>query len=519
MPNLSKSKIIAYRQCPKRLWLEIHKPDLRDDSASEIVFEIGNQVGDIARQIYDPQRTGVTIDIAELGHTTALARSAALLAEGRTPVFEAGITANGALAYADVMLPDHSDGMLRWKMVEVKSSASVKDYHRDDIAVQAHLADLANVPLSSIAVAHIDTSFVYQGSGDYQGLLREVDLTAEALSRREEAAEWIAAAQAVAASESEPEVAVGPQCSKPFTCSFCAHCNKDLVRPEYPLSSLPRLHPRKRERIEAEGYEDLRDVTDDLLNEIQARVKQSSISGEPFFDTKGAAADLAPHGFPAYFLDFETIAFAVPIWKGTRPYQQMPFQFSLHVLEESGSLTHHGFLDLSGDDPSLACAKSLVDLCGKQGPVFAYNAGFECRVLRELAARFPELAPALESIIERVVDLLPVARKRYYHPSQHGSWSIKAVLPAVCPDLSYSVLDGVQDGGMAQTAFLEAIAPETNGERKQEIDRQLHEYCKLDTFAMVRLWEVFSSRNLQHHKQSSAQPDEPFQPEKQPAGS
>jgi hypothetical protein len=267
------------------------------------------------------------------------------------------------------------------------------------------------------------------------------------------------------------------------------------VWPDFPLSSLPRLHPGRRERIEAAGHDDLRDVPDELLGWIQNRVKQCSISGETFFDAAGAAADLAPHGFPAYFLDFETAMFAVPIWKGTRPFQQIPFQFSLHILAASGDLQHHGVLELSGNDPSRACARSLMDLCGEQGPVFAYNSGFECRVMRELAARFPEFASALEAIVERVVDLLPIARNRYYHPSQHGSWSIKAVLPALCPDLSYGSLDGVQDGGMAVAAYQEAIHPETTPERKLQIEEELHAYCHLDTLAMVRIWDEFSGRN------------------------
>ena len=501
MHNLSKSKIIAYRQCPKRLWLEIHQPELRDDSASEMVFQIGHQVGEIAQRIYDPENTGIVIDIQALGHKEALAQSAVLLAEGKIKVFEAGITIQGALAYADVMLPDHSNGTLRWKMIEVKSSTSVKDYHRDDIAVQAYIASAAGVSLSSISLAHIDNSFVYPGDGDYQGLLTENDLTAETLSRTEEVKEWIAGAQAVAALAEEPDVATGPHCNTPFACGFCDYCNRDKVWPEYPLSSLPNLHYRRREQIEAAGHEDLRDVPDEFLGAIQNRVKQCSITGETYFDAEGAAADLAPHGFPAYFLDFETAMFAVPIWKGTRPYQQLPFQFSLHVLDETGSLRHHGFLDLSRDDPSRVCAQALVKLCGEQGPVFAYNAAFECRVMRELAGRFPEFTTELEGIIGRMVDLLPIARNRYYHPSQHGSWSIKAVLPAICPDLAYDLLDGVQDGTMAVSAFMEAIDPATSSERKVEIENQLFSYCQLDTFAMVRLWQLFSGRNerLQMH--------------------
>jgi len=491
MRSFSKSKLLAYRQCPKRLWLEIHKPELRDDTGSAMAFGIGNQVGDVARGIYDRDGTGVLIDIDELGHEAALARSAVLLEAGEFPVFEAGMKAGGAHAYADVMLPDRRDGELAWKMIEVKSSASVKDYQRDDIAVQAHVAASAGFRLSSVSLAHIDSSFVYPGDGDYRGLLKEVDLTEEAISRRGEVEEWIHGAQTVAALAEEPEVATGPHCNSPFACGFAEYCNRDKVSPAYPLSSLPRLHPSRRERIKAAGHEDLRDVPDEFLGAIQNRVKQCSITGETYFDAAGAAADLAPYGFPAYFLDFETAMFAVPIWKGTRPYQQLPFQFSLHILAESGDLQHHGFLDLSGDDPSRTCAQSLVDLSGQHGPVFAYNSGFECRVMRELAARFPEFAPALEAIIERVADLLPIARNRYYHPSQHGSWSIKAVLPAAIPELSYDQLDGVQDGGMAVLAFMEAIASATPPERKTEIEGQLVSYCELDTFAMVRLYQFF----------------------------
>ena len=498
MRNLSKSKIIAYRQCPKRLWLEIHKPDLRDDSGSEVVFAIGHQVGEIARKIYDPENTGITIDIAGLGgHSEALARSAVLLAEGRGPIFEAGVTIAGALAYADVMLPDRQDGELAWKMIEVKSASSVKDYYRDDIAVQAHIAAASGVRLSSVSLAHIDNSFVYPGDGDYRGLLKENDLTEEAFARSGEVAEWIAGAQAVVALTDEPEIETGPQCTTPYACGFCDYCNRDKVvepAPEYPLSSLPRFSSSKRTQMNELGIDDLRHVPDEYLSDIQALVKEHTAAGTVLFDAEGAAADLLPHGLPAYFLDFETIRFTVPIWKGTRPYQQLPFQFSLHILDEGGSLQHHGFLDLSGEDPLCAFAQSLIDLCGVHGPVFVYNAGFERGRMWDLAKLFPRHAPGLEAIIDRVVDLWPIAKNRYYHPSQHGSWSLKAVLPAAVPDLSYDDLDGVQDGMMAGDAFMEAIDPATTPERKLELQTQLVEYCKLDTLAMVRLWEKFSGK-------------------------
>ena len=189
------------------------------------------------------------------------------------------------------------------------------------------------------------------------------------------------------------------------------------------------------------------------------------------------------------------IQFAVPIWKGTRPYQQIPFQFSIHTLGEKGNLDANSFLDLSGNDPSRAFAESLITACVTKGSIFVYNAGFEGARIKELAERFPELAGALLEIKNRLVDLHPITKANYYHPNQHGSWSIKAVLPAVAPDLSYDMLEGVQNGGMAMDAYLEAIHPETSPERKAEIQKQLLAYCGLDTFAMVRLWQFLAGRS------------------------
>ncbi|MDP2370605.1 DUF2779 domain-containing protein [Rhodoferax sp.] len=494
MRTFSKSKLLALRQCPKRLWLELHRPDLRKDSATtDAGFQVGYQVGDVARQIYDPQSVGAVIDIGVEGFNKALARSAELLLTAQ-PVFEAGFSAGGALAFADVMLPQDVAGRRVWRMVEVKSSTSVKDYHRDDVAVQAFVAQTAGVALESIALAHIDSSWVYPGGGDYRGLLRENDLTTEAFARAAEVKGWIVQAQRVDALETEPEMEVGPHCDDPFECGFHAYCSRDVLTAQCPVQWLPRLGAAKALELAKRGVTDMRDVGDELLNAKQQRVKAHTLANTVFFDATGAAADLSGHDLPAYFLDFETIQFAVPIWQGTRPYQQHCFQFSLHALSESGQLDHSGFLDLSGDDPSAQFAHALIAACGEHGPVYVYNAAFETSRINELAVRHPDLAERLLSINARVVDLLPISRERYYHPNQQGSWSIKKVLPAVVPELRYDDLSGVQDGGMAMEAFLEAIHPNTAAERKHEIAQQLLAYCQLDTYAMVRLWQVFAGR-------------------------
>lgn len=496
MRSLSKSKVLSYRQCPKRLWLEVHRPKLRVDSAAtEASFAVGNMVGDIARQLYDPEGSGELLDAQRDGFDYAFRRSAELLNSSQ-PIFEAGFSINGAMSLADVMLPVKQKGKRAWRMVEVKSSTEVKDYHRDDVAIQAYIASKAGVPLLSIALAHIDSDWTYPGKGDYQGLLSECDLTSEALGRGEEVEGWIAAAHKVVAKKAEPKICTGAQCSKPYVCGFIDYCESQEPQAEYPVHWLPNIQAKVlKDHVAAHPALDLRDTPDDLLNELQLRVKKHSLSGKVYFDAAGAASALKPHKLPAYFLDFETIQFAVPIWKGTHPYQMIPFQFSLHTLNSKGRLDAKSFLDLSSDDPSRSFAESLISVCGKKGPIFVYNAGFEGARISELARRFKKLSSDLMAIRDRLVDLHPITKANYYHPSQCGSWSIKAVLPAIAPDLSYESLEGVQDGGMAMNAYLEAIHPDTTSERKAEIESQLLEYCGLDTFAMVRLWQFLSGRN------------------------
>jgi Domain of unknown function(DUF2779) len=490
---LSKSKILALRQCPKRLWLEIHRPELRQDSAStQASFNTGNQVGVIARHIYDPDNRGALIDPQAEGFDAAFQRTQNLL-QSELPVFEAGFRIDGALAFADVLLPVQTDGGTAWRMVEVKSSTSLKGYHRDDVAVQAHIACQAGLPLASVSLAHIDRDWTYKGDNDYRGLLVEADLTPEALGRSDEVRTWLADAQAVACQTAEPNIKTGAHCREPFECGFLNHCRSQEPQAEQPLTWLPRVQSKSlRHFMEKTPACEIKDVPDKLLNVLQMRVKAATLSGEIYFDQAGAARALQPYKLPGFFIDFETTQFAVPIWKGTRPYQQLCFQFSVHSLSESGELTHAEFLDLTGNDPSEPFARALIQACGSVGPVFVYNAGFEKTRIKELAQRFPHLADPLLAINARVVDLWPIAQNHYYHPSQQGSWSIKAVLPAACPQLKYSDLEGVKDGGMAMAAYAEAIQSATTPERREQIRTQLLAYCKLDTLAMVRLWEVFA---------------------------
>lgn len=449
-------------------------------------FAAGHQVGLLAQQLY-PE--GIMIGDERNDLRAALAQTREVLREyPNKPLFEATFQYGDMLIRADVLIPDED----AYRMVEVKSSTSVKDYYLPDCAMQSWVAEGAGIRLGRIALMNVNSSFVYERFGDYRGLLKETDITDAVQPFKREVPGWIAQGQNVLAGK-VPDVNVGPHCNTPFECPFYAHCSVGL--PEYPVDLLPKNKARgKVDVLKASGYADLREVPAGVIeNSLLEKIRRVTASGAAELD-EAARSTMAALPYPRYYLDFETIQFTVPIWLGTSPSQQLPFQWSCHVEDSDGELRQAEFLDLSGEPPMRAFAESLIHAMGNDGPVLVYNQGFEKGRMRELAQMFPDLAPSLLHIIDRVVDLLPLAREHYYHPAMKGSWSIKAVLPTIASDLDYRNLDEVQHGGAAQAAFLEAIAPGTVNERREKLRHCLLEYCKLDTHAMVRLARFFEGK-------------------------
>ena len=485
-PPLSKSKLMACRQCPRRLWLEWNRPELREDSPqTRATFAMGHAVGEVARRQFDPRGCGVLVERETVAE--GLARSKDALRQ-RTPLFEVGLAADGAYAFTDVLLPVRRQGRDAWRLIEVKSSTKVKDYYYEDVAIQAFLAQRSGIPLASVEIARVDSSWTYPGNGDYEGLLVTENLSKDTAARQGEVGDWITTAQAVLRKRSEPDIATGKHCHEPYDCGFLHYCESQEPKVRYPIQWLPgALKKELKALIEHDGLRDMGQVPDALLNSTQRRVKRHTLSGKPYFDGTGAADALRGHATPHYFLDFETVSFAVPIWKGTRPYQQIPFQFVLVRQARNGKLERSDFLDLSGNDPSLALASALIAACGETGTIYAYNASFEAGIIEALAERFPKLRRELRSIRARLFDLLKVTRDHYYHPAQQGSWSIKSVLPTLGSSLDYAQLEGVQDGGMAADAYRQAIAPGVTPAQKMLIENQLKAYCGVDVAAMTAL--------------------------------
>jgi predicted RecB family nuclease len=492
MRKLSKSRLLAYRQCSKRLWLEVHQPELKNDSVASLSrFETGSEVGQKARELYDPEGKGRVFDPTTEGFDAVVNQTRGLLSISR-PIFEGGFSEMGTLVFADVLLPIVNDSILSWRIIEVKSSTSIKPYHLDDAAVQAYVAETAGARIDSVAVAHVNKDWVYQGDGGFNGFFVEADVTNSVRAKFYDVERWIREASEILKSPSPPMKSIGAHCKAPFECGFYDHCSSSVKKAEYPVSWLPgKLKAELADKMSDLNALDMREVSEGLLSEKQRRVRGATITGQAFFDRAEAQKTLAQYTLPAYFLDFETISLAVPRWSGVRPYQAIPFQFSVHCLSSPSSLHHHAFLDLSGSDPSEKLIEALIAACGTAGPVYVYSS-FEKTCISQLATRFPLNAITLNKLIDRLVDLLPVAKAHYYHPAQRGSWSIKNVLPSLFPELDYTALEGVSDGGMAMEAYVEATTPAVSEERKAELRAQLEFYCHRDTYALVKVWSEFA---------------------------
>ena len=504
MRNFSKSELLAYDQCQKRLWLQVNKPQLVSDAATpQSTYVADNRLKAIAREIFDTNGRGKTFDVKAKVFKKVLAQTQrAIKKTGRNlsrrrSLFEAGFEAEGAHVLVDALLPVRGPDDIppRWEIVEVKAASSVKDAYLEDAAIQYFVATNAGLALNNIAIAHIDSDWVYDVNGCYDGLLIQVDVTQEIQDLVLFLPLWIKRAQAVLDMPVAPVISTGERCNTPYPCGFLAFCQSAEPAISHPVKWLPRVQTTAlRAHLAKPKVKSMQDVPDELLNAQQLRVKQATLNGCTWRDAKGAAKSLAAYPVPCYFLDFETIGDVVPRWIGTRAFQPIPFQFSLHRIGPRGGLTHTAFLDTTGKDPRLAFAQALVQACGTSGAVFAYNSRFEAGCIEDLIEYFAsrrKLAKALLNIYTRLVDLEPIVRQHYYHPSQQGSWSLKAVLPALIPHLSYEALDGVKSGMDAQVAYAEAAKPVTSKQRANLLQRQLLAYCKLDTLALVEIWREF----------------------------
>lgn len=479
LANLSKTRFVAGLQCAKRLWWSVHEPgaaELEPDAARQRIFTRGNCVGEIART-YVPG--GVLIDLPHHETQQRVAATAKALAAGAPVIYEASFLEDGVFVSVDILEREGSGHVL----AEVKSTLDVKEELLPDVAIQLHVVRKAGLTVRRAELMHLNRECRYP---DLSNLFVRTPVTQQLGNLLRGAPEQAASLRRMLRGPT-PDVAPGGHCGAPYDCPFLARCWPPL--PDHHISTLHRIHAKRLAKLLASGHTTLHDLSPaDVSTDLGRRQLRSVQTGNLIVE-RGLARAIAALREPIAYLDFETINPAIPVWPGCAPYQQVPVQISCHV-RTGGNLMAYAWLADGQSDPRRPLAERLLAACTGTRSIVAYNAPFEKRCIDTLAAALPDLAPQLEQLSARLVDLLPIVRDHIYHPDFQGSFSLKSILPALVSGLDYEDLE-IQDGGTASGA-LEALLLESEtlaDTERRTLRAALMRYCERDTLAMVRLHE------------------------------
>jgi hypothetical protein len=479
--RLSKSKYLSGLQCHKRLYLEVTHPELAEppDPSTQAILAMGKDIGLLAQRRF---AGGVLVPPSLRSRDAAIAQTATLTHDMAVPaIFEGAFEHEGVVVRVDVLerILSVEDNRSAWRLIEVKSSTRVKDVHLNDLAIQRHVLIGAGLDIAETCLMHIDTSYAYDGGEiDLMALFALEDVSAAVVERQGNVPEQLTAMNAVLLTRQTPMIEPDIRCHSPYECPFWSHCTKD--KPERWIYHLPG--PKKVvQQLAQQGIALIDDIPDDAnLSITQRRVKAN---------VEWVSADLAGvlHSveYPVHHLDFETVTLAVPKFSKMKPYQSIPVQWSNHIELASGEIIHHEFLHSEATEPRRRWAERLLESLGETGTIVVYSS-YEEAMMRQVAEAFPDLRKPFSSVIKRLWDLHPVIKSHYYHPGFQGSYSIKAVLPVMVPELSYRDLL-IREGAQAASEYYRMVFIEEDWIEQARIRDALLQYCARDTMAMVRL--------------------------------
>jgi len=488
--KISKSKYMAGVQCAKREYLQVLHPELAgevDDGRMQQGFEVGL----LARQAF----AGGVLVTGDYKHLSdAIRNTRELVANREVPaIFEATFEHSGVLVRVDVLKRDGK----AFHLTEVKSSTKVKPEYTDDVSIQKYVTAGCGVQVKDTSLMHLSRDYVYDGTLGMDG--HNVYYLSRLFAAEEvqpygdgQVTRTLDEQFRMLAKPRPPNIVPSAQCTSPYDCEFYDHCH-----PEWPDDDVRSLAiaGSKIEGLRSAGitaidqlpgiialHEGFHLTAKECKFALGAKAKAVQVAPE-------LASELAALRYPLCFMDFETVFPALPLFAGLRPYDQLPFQWSVHVQRQPGaSPEHHEFLATDANDPRRDFITSLCAVMGKSGSIVVYNATFESQRLSELAAWLPEFAERIKNIQGRLWDLLPVVRKHVYHPKFGGSFSLKDVLPALVPDMTYEGME-VANGTDAGIAWERLVRDGLNQVEHDKIETALLEYCGLDTLAMMRLLE------------------------------
>lgn len=481
---LSKSQYIRGLQCHKSLWLYKNSPELRDrpDEAQESLFNTGYSVGELAKELFPK---GIEVEFDADNFKCMISKTKELIANGTEVIYEATFSENGIFTMVDILVKNGNT----WDIYEVKASTKVKDIHIDDAAIQWY--GLSNtVNLNRVFIVHINNKYVRKGELDVTELFSIEEITEPVKDKQNTIEKTLNNMEDVIKVEM-PNIDIGGHCDKPYSCDFKGHCWKHIPTPS--VFNLYWMNETKKFEMYNQGLLTYTDIPDEFkLNDTQRLQVETAKTKEPYIDKNIIKNFLETIKYPINFFDFETFQNAIPRFDDQRPYMQIPFQYSLHILHEDGTMEHKEFLGDENSDPRETLIEHMLNDVTFTGSIVAYNQSFEMSIIKELAKYNEDKEKELLALNDRFIDLIdPFRGKGYYHPDFNGSFSIKSVLPAMFQnddELDYKKLGSIQNGGDAMDTFANLHLLKDKS-KLEEIKKDLLAYCRLDTLAMVRIWE------------------------------
>jgi hypothetical protein len=450
--QLSKSDYMLFLKHQAWLWVKKNDPKKIPpvDENTQAMFDAGHQFEPYAESLF-PE--GVALGFSDYDEYRSLPRRTQdAIARGDQVLFQPRFEWNEFTCICDIV---SFVGDNEVDLYEIKASTKAKPEHEYDLAFQTAVLEGSGLKVRNISVIHVDNQYVRRGEIKADEITAFTDITEPVRAKGEATQENMAQALTVAKSPTMPD----------------------------PNPELAKLGSKK-------------DWLQIYNNIVPADDSQPDADTKTDIDKDAIKQFLSELEYPLYFLDYETMASLIPYFDGHRPYQQLPFQYSLHILESpEAELTQKEYLHQENSDPSRPLTEQLIQDIGDKGSVIVWFEGFEKARNSELGDMLPEYKEAMEAINSRVVDLMIPFKLKWYDDSRfNGSASIKQVLPVLCPHLSYKAL-GIQEGGSAQRLWMEAVLDNKRADQKKQILADLTEYCKLDTLAMVDIFKVLSKKS------------------------
>ncbi len=483
--QLTKSDYVLGVQCLKMLWLKNFREDEYDEAVTnQSILDVGREVGNLAKGLF-----GAYSEISVGDIESMIEETNEKISNNIEIIAEATFDYNGLLCRVDIL---RNLGNMKLEIYEVKSSTEIKDIYYDDASYQYYVPTQLGYEVSKVHIVHINNEYVRFGDLDLKQLFKLVDVTADVLNLVPVVERKLADISSYLEMANEPHNDIGDYCFDPYDCGFFGYCTSHIPKPN--VFNVAGLRLSNKLVLYDQGIISFAELyaSNQLKDKQHRQVEHEIYDLATYINRQEIRAFLNQLSYPIYFLDFESIQPAIPLYDGSSPYQQIPFQYSLHYIEEEGGeLRHEEYLAYPEEDPRIGLVQKLCEDIPRDVCVLAYNMGFEKGVIQKLAQIYPQYESHLMNMHDNMQDLMvPFQRHYYYTKAMKGSYSIKYVLPALFPDdpqLDYSNLEGVHNGMEASNTFLHLVNMD---EKKQNQQRKyLLEYCKLDTYAMVKIWE------------------------------